>query len=54
MSTPKRRRGRPRKFKTGASIVSVRLPVDLHDALIREAIKRQVELSDIIRERLRQ
>lgn len=44
-----RRLGRPRKFD---EVVSVRLPRGLHDALIREASRRRVDLSDVIRERL--
>jgi hypothetical protein len=45
-----RRRGRPRRFD--GTPVSVRLPQPLHDALILEAIRRHVDLSDVIRERL--
>jgi hypothetical protein len=47
---PERRRGRPREFD--GTPVSVRLPSALHDAMSREAIRRGVDLSDVIRERL--
>lgn len=45
-----RRGGRPRQFD--GTPVSVRLPATLHDALSREALRRDVELSTVIRERL--
>ncbi len=41
--------GRPKEFD-GA--VSVRLPKDLHDTLSREALRRDIPLSDLMRERL--
>ncbi len=41
--------GRPKAFD-GA--VSVRLPKDLHDTLSREALRRDMPLSDVMRERL--
>jgi hypothetical protein len=44
------RRGRRREFD--GTPVSVRLPSALHDALSREAIRQQRDLSDVIRERL--
>lgn len=44
------KRGRPREFD--GTPVSVRLPCALHDALIREALQRGDDLSDIIREAL--
>jgi predicted HicB family RNase H-like nuclease len=40
---------RPREFD---GIVSVRLTKELHDQLAREAIRREKDLSDVIRERL--
>ena len=43
------KRGRPREFD---QTVSVRLPRQLHDALSREALRRDVDLSDVMRERL--
>lgn len=49
-SGPDRRRGRPREFD--GTPVSVRLPAGLHDALSREALQRDEDLSDIIREAL--
>lgn len=49
--TPARpQRGRPKLF-TGAPI-SVRLTPELHDRLSIEAIRREVTLADVIRERL--
>lgn len=49
--TPERRKpGRPRVFD--GTPVSVRLPSDLHDVLVREALRRDVDLSVVIRERL--
>lgn len=39
-------RGRPREFD---QVVSVRLPATLHDALIRVAVERRVDVSDVIR-----
>lgn len=45
-----KRPGRPKEFD--GTPVSVRLPHVLHDLLSREAIKRGVDLSDVIRERL--
>lgn len=44
------RPGRPRRFD--GTPVSVRLPKALHDALSLEAIQRDKDLSDVIRERL--
>lgn len=44
------KRGRPREFD--GTPVSIRLPRALHDALAREALRRDVELSKVIRERL--
>lgn len=44
------KRGRPREF-TGTP-VSIRLSSELHDRLVREALRRDVELSKVIRERL--
>ena len=46
--TPKAR-GRPKEFE---ALVSVRLPGALHDDLSREAIRRHVDLADVMRERL--
>jgi hypothetical protein len=46
---PLSRGGRPREFD---DVVSVRLPATVHDALSREAVRRGVDLSDVIRERL--
>lgn len=43
MSRPKRFDGTP---------VSVRLPARLHDDLAQEALRRQVDLARVIRERL--
>lgn len=43
---------RPRKFDSEAVPVSVRLPERLHDALIHEALRRQIDLSDLMREQL--
>jgi len=40
-------RGRPREFD--GTPVSVRLPATLHDALSREALRQQRDLSDVIR-----
>lgn len=45
----KRAVGRPHEFD---GIVSVRLTKDLHDTLICEALRRDIPLSDLIRERL--
>lgn len=45
----KQPRGRPREFD---GTVSVRLPNWLHDALIREALRQDRDLSDVIRHRL--
>jgi len=47
---PVRRRGRPLEFD--GTPVSVRLPAALHDDLSREALRRDVDLSQVIRERL--
>jgi hypothetical protein len=44
------RRGPKKRFD--GPPVSVRLPADLHDALSREALRRDVDLSVVIRERL--
>lgn len=44
------RGGRPKQFD--GTPVSVRLPAALHDALSRDALRRGVELSTVIRERL--
>ncbi len=41
---------RPKEFD--GTPVSVRLPARLHDDLAREAIRRDVDMSDVIRERL--
>lgn len=46
-----RARGRPKRFD--GTPVSVRLPKELHDELSVEAIRREVDMSDVIRERLR-
>lgn len=46
----KKRRGRPREFD--GTPVSVRLPKELHDALSREALRKDERLSDLIRKRL--
>lgn len=46
----RRRGGRPKEFD--GTPVSVRLPAQLHDDLSREALRRDVDLSDVIRERL--
>ncbi len=46
---PKNPVGRPREF---GEIVSLRLPVYMHDALSREALARSESLSVIIREHL--
>lgn len=43
------KRGRPKKFD---GVVSVRLPRPLHDELSLEALRRGIDLSDVIRERL--
>jgi predicted HicB family RNase H-like nuclease len=40
------------KRKKYDSMVSVRLPAAVHDRLAQEAVRRDVDLSDIIRERL--
>lgn len=48
----RRKGGRPREFD--GPPVSVRLPAPLHDDLSREALRRHVDLSDVIRERLAQ
>jgi hypothetical protein len=47
-----RQRGRPRLFREPPVSVSVRIPVPLHDALSIEAVRRGVDLSAVIRERL--
>lgn len=44
-----KRRGRPRQFGT---VVSVRLPQAVHDALCRESIARGIDLARVYRERL--
>lgn len=44
--------GRRRQFD--GPPVSVRLPAALHDDLAREAIRRQVDMASVIRERLAQ
>ncbi len=44
--------GRPKEFD--GQPVSVRLPARLHDDLAREAIRRDIDMSDVIRERLAQ
>jgi hypothetical protein len=49
VSESQRKRGRPREFD---GTVSVRLPADLHDDMSREAFRRDIDLSDVIRERL--
>lgn len=41
---------RPRQFD--GPPVSVRLTADLHDDMSREALRRDIDLSDVIRERL--
>jgi predicted HicB family RNase H-like nuclease len=41
--------GRPHEFD---QVVSVRLTKELHDALSVEALRREMRLSDVIRERL--
>lgn len=46
---PTRQVGRPREFD---ETVSVRLPKATHDDLSLEALRRDVDLSDVIRERL--
>ena len=46
----RRRGGRPREFD--GPPISVRLPAPLHDDLSREALRRDVDLADVIRERL--
>jgi 5-methylcytosine-specific restriction endonuclease McrA len=40
-------RGRPKEFD---SILSVRLPAELHEAVVVEALKRRVDVSDVVRE----
>jgi len=50
MGEDRRRPGRPKEFD--GTPVSVRLPKDLHDALSREALRRDERLSDLIRKRL--
>jgi hypothetical protein len=45
------RRGRPREFD--GTPVSVRLPSTLHDDIVREALRRGLDVSEVIRERLR-
>lgn len=47
--TLRRAIGRPHEFD---ETVSVRLPKALHNALSREALQRDMHLSDVIRERL--
>ncbi len=42
-------RGRPRQFD---SMVSIRLPSDVHDALVQESLRQRVDLSHVIRQRL--
>lgn len=42
-------RGRPREFD---GTVSLRLTKELHDDLSREALRRQVDLAKVMRERL--
>lgn len=42
--------GRPKQFD--GPPISVRLPKTLHDTLSREALRREMQLSDLIRERL--
>jgi predicted HicB family RNase H-like nuclease len=44
-----RRRGRPREF---GSLISVRVPTELHDRLCIEANRRRIDVADVIRERL--
>jgi hypothetical protein len=46
------KRGRPKRFD--GTPVSVRLPATLHDRLSQDAVKRGVDLSRVIRERLAQ
>lgn len=46
----RRRVGRPREFD--GPPISVRLPARLHDDLAREALRRDVDLADVVRERL--
>lgn len=45
------KRGRPKQFD--GTPVSVRLPVDLHDALSVLSLQRRVDLSAVIRQALR-
>jgi predicted HicB family RNase H-like nuclease len=40
------------KSKKFDSMVSVRIPAAVHDRLAQEAVRRAVDLSDVIRERL--
>lgn len=42
-----RPRGRPKEFD---SVVSVRLPAFLHEAIVLRALERRVDVSDVIRE----
>lgn len=52
-NAPERRQcGRPKGSGDWDSLLSVRVPKALHDALIREALRRDVPLSRVIRERL--
>lgn len=51
MKDEHRKPGRPKQFD---DTVSVRLPAPLHDEMSREALRRHVELSVVIRERLRE
>lgn len=47
--TERRKGGRPKEW---TSLLSVRLPKELHDAIIKEALRRDVPVSRVIRERL--
>jgi hypothetical protein len=44
------KRGRPKEWDSN---VSFRLSSDLHDKLCREATDKQIDVSDVIRDRLR-
>lgn len=45
------RRGRPRLAEGVETVpVTVRVPVDVHDALVRHALERQVPVADVYRE----
>ena len=50
MSTPKKRRGRPRVYAEGlSSMIWVRVPVHVATAAKREATRRGVSLSSVYR-----